>query len=228
MGQNEMGPNSVWLTEFLTNEMKIEPGMRVLDLGCGKAMSSIFIAQNFDVEVWAADLWIKPSENFVRVKEFNLENSVYPILTEARNLPFAEEFFDVIISVDAFHYFGTDETYLPYFLKFVRPGGWVGLAIPGLLKEFKNGLPAYLESVWETELYTFHSAEWWKNHFLKTGLVEVLTNDYLENGWELWKYWEEFLISKKLMNPERGDDLALLKADKGRNLCFPRIIARKL
>ena len=38
--------------------MPIEPGMKVLDLGCGKAMSSIFLAREFRVSVWATDLWI--------------------------------------------------------------------------------------------------------------------------------------------------------------------------
>ena len=29
--------------------MELEPGMRVLDMGCGKAISSIFLAKEFDV-----------------------------------------------------------------------------------------------------------------------------------------------------------------------------------
>jgi len=37
--ENAMGPNPLWLTEFLCEEMELRPGMRVLDLGCGKALS---------------------------------------------------------------------------------------------------------------------------------------------------------------------------------------------
>ena len=39
------------------NATGLEPGMRVLDLGCGKGLSSIFLAKEFGVQVWAADLW---------------------------------------------------------------------------------------------------------------------------------------------------------------------------
>ena len=41
---NMMGPNVIWLAESLTQVMALEPGMRVLDMGCGKALSSIFLA----------------------------------------------------------------------------------------------------------------------------------------------------------------------------------------
>ncbi len=39
------------------------PGLRVLDLGCGRASSSIFLCREFGVQVWAADLWFSASEN---------------------------------------------------------------------------------------------------------------------------------------------------------------------
>ncbi len=43
---NQMGPNVLWLTESLCEVMRIEPGMKVLDLGCGRAMSSVFLARS--------------------------------------------------------------------------------------------------------------------------------------------------------------------------------------
>ena len=92
--ENQMGPNVLWLTESLTQVMELEPGMRVLDLGCGKAISSIFLAKEFDVQVWATDLWIKASDNWQRVREADMEQQVFPIHAEAHDLPYAEEFFD--------------------------------------------------------------------------------------------------------------------------------------
>ena len=58
-----MGPNALWLMEALAEVLPIEPGMRVLDLGCGRAMTSIFLAKEFGAEVWATDLWIDASAN---------------------------------------------------------------------------------------------------------------------------------------------------------------------
>ena len=73
MVQNSMGPNVIWLTEALTGVMTLEPGMRVLDMGCGKAISSIFLAKECGVEVWAADLCVKPTENWERIRGAGLE-----------------------------------------------------------------------------------------------------------------------------------------------------------
>ena len=128
---NVMGPNSLWLTDALTQTLRLEPGMRVLDLGCGAAITSIFLAREFDVQVWAADLWIEPSLNTGRIEEAGVGDRVFPIEAEAHTLPFAHAFFDAIVSIDSFHYYGTDVRYLSYLAQFVRPGGAIGIVVPG-------------------------------------------------------------------------------------------------
>ena len=65
--ENLMGPNVLWLTEALSQVMAFTPGMRVLDLGCGRALSSIFLAKEFDLQVWATDLWIGATDNWQRI-----------------------------------------------------------------------------------------------------------------------------------------------------------------
>src|SRR3954467_15015019 len=73
------GANSLWLTEWLTEELGLQPGMRVLDLGCGRASSSIFLRREFGVQVWAADLWFNPSENIQRINDAKVEDGVFPL-----------------------------------------------------------------------------------------------------------------------------------------------------
>ena len=63
------GANALWVTEWLAEALDLRPGMRVLDLGCGRAASSIFLHREFGVEVWAADLWFSPSENMQRIRD---------------------------------------------------------------------------------------------------------------------------------------------------------------
>ena len=87
------GANSLWLTEWLTSALDLRPGMRVLDLGCGRAASSIFLRREFGVQVWATDLWFSVSENIQRIRE----DGVFPIHADARSLPFATEFFDAVV-----------------------------------------------------------------------------------------------------------------------------------
>ena len=53
--------NPLWLSEWLTEAMDLRPGMRVLDLGCGRGVSSIFLCREFGVQVWATDLWFSAS-----------------------------------------------------------------------------------------------------------------------------------------------------------------------
>ncbi|HEY3393469.1 MAG TPA: hypothetical protein VGK58_12230 [Lacipirellulaceae bacterium] len=60
--EGAMGSNVLWMTEWLCERLDLRQGMRVLDLGCGKAKSSVFLAREFGVEVWATDLWIAARE----------------------------------------------------------------------------------------------------------------------------------------------------------------------
>src|SRR5260370_3529806 len=83
------GANSLWLTEWLATALDLCPGMRVLDLGCGKASSSIFLRREFGVQVWAVDLWISAAENIQRIRDARAEEGVFPLHAHARALPFA-------------------------------------------------------------------------------------------------------------------------------------------
>ena len=122
--------------------------MRVLDLGCGRAMSSIFLRREFGVQVWATDLWFSASENLQRIRDAGVEDGVFPIHADARSLPFAAEFFDAIVSIDSFFYYGTDDLYLNYLARFVKPGGPVGIAGAGLMREIDGAIPAHLREWW--------------------------------------------------------------------------------
>src|SRR5713226_5993202 len=94
------GANSLWMTEWLTTALDLRPGMRVLDLGCGRASSSIFLHREFDVQVWATDLWFSASENIQRIRDAGVQDDVFLIHADARSLPFVEEFFDAIVCID--------------------------------------------------------------------------------------------------------------------------------
>src|SRR5215468_1678223 len=91
------GANSLWLTEWLAKALDLRPGMRVLDLGCGRAASSIFLRREFGVSVWATDLWFSVSENLQRIRDAGVEEGIFPMHADARSLPFATEFFDAIV-----------------------------------------------------------------------------------------------------------------------------------
>lgn len=223
---NSMGPNPLWLMEWLCGKLDLHPGMRVLDMGCGRAITSIFLAQQFGVQVWANDLWIQPADNWERVKEAGVSDRVFPIHAEAHALPYADEFFHAAVSVDAYHYFGTDGGYLGYYRKFIEPGGQVGIVAPGLTREFGDDVPEHLQSWVGDGIGTFCSAAWWERHWTKTGLVDVACADTLPQGAELWIEFNQH-ITKVTDFFDR--DTEAVKADlaSGRYVAFPRIVARK-
>ena len=178
MIENWMGPSALWLLEWLCSGLDLAPGARVLDLGCGRAVTSIFLAKEFGVQVVAADLWIPPTENWRRIDAAGQAKLVTPLLAEAHDLPFAEGYFDAIVSVDAYHYFGTDALYLANLSRFLAPGGQIGIVVPGLTAEFDDGLPEHLEPFWEPDFWTFHSPAWWQQLWNRSGVVERRTRRF--------------------------------------------------
>jgi cyclopropane fatty-acyl-phospholipid synthase-like methyltransferase len=200
--------------------------MRVLDLGCGRASSSIFLAKEFGLQVWATDLWIKAEENWERVRAANLEEDVFPIHAEAHALPFANEFFDAVVSMDAYHYFGTDDLYLGYMLRFLKTNGQLGIKVPGLRNDFVERVPDHLEKYWHWEFHSFHSPAWWRRHWEKTGLVTVMYSDFDAEGWQQWMKWEEVIFEQE-GNEYARQEAAMLEVDAGRNLGFTQVVARK-
>lgn len=228
MLDNAMGPNPVWLAEALTARMRLEPGMRVLDLGCGKAITSVFLAREFGVDVVAADLWIKPSENWPRLVEAGVAQRVLPVFAEAHDLPFAHGCFDAIVSVDAYHYFGTDDMYLGYVREFLRPGGQLGIAVPMLTTEFTE-LPEHLRRFWEWDFWTFHSPRWWRRHWARTGLVEVEAAEAIPDSWRHWLLWDEVsLATGTSPMPEIAEQvIEMNRLDAGRTLTLGLVVASR-
>jgi len=225
--ENQMGPNVLLLAESLSQIMRIEAGMRVLDLGCGRAISSIFLAKEFDVEVWATDLWIEAGDNWKRVCAAELEQRVYPVHAEAHTLPFAHDFFDVIVSLDAYHYFGTDDLYLGYITRFLKPAGQIGIVVPGLRREFGTTIPEHLQAYWHWEFCSFHGPEWWRRHWEKTGLVTVKQADMIDHGWKHWMKWMQILVDRDGKDYAR-QELEMLQVDAGRDLGFTRVVAQRV
>jgi SAM-dependent methyltransferase len=226
--ENVMGPHVLWLAEWLADAMDLQPGMRVLDLGCGRANSSIFLAREFGLTVWAADLWISPSDNWRRIVDAGLEDQVLPIHAEAHALPFAQDYFDAIVSLDAWHYFGTDDLYLGYGSGFLRPGGELGIVVPGVRDELEGDVPEHIRPYWQWEFCSLHSPAWWHRHVERAGLLEVKVADWMVDGWKRWLEWIELCSAAGGPETSRADaarEAEMLRVDAGRTFGFTRLVA---
>jgi cyclopropane fatty-acyl-phospholipid synthase-like methyltransferase len=228
--ENQMGPNALWLTEALTEIMPIESGMNVLDLGCGKAMSSIFLAREFGAKVWATDLWIPEADNQQRIVEAAMTHLVTPIHAEAHTLPFAKGFFDAIVSFDAYQYFGTADLYLGYLLDFLKPGGQLGVVMPATTRELGEEIPAALEPFWEWDFCCWHTPQWWRTHWAKTRKVSFDRVEMIDDGWRDWLQFNDFITPHVdgWWIEEVATTHDMLMTDQGTEIGFVRLLATKL
>ena len=215
------GASSLWLTEWLAAALDLRPGMRVLDLGCGRAASSIFLRREFGVQVWATDLWFSASENLQRARDAGADDGVFPLHADARSLPFAAEFFDAIVCIDAYAYFGTDDLYLGNLARFVKPAGRIGVVGAGLVQEIDGPLPEHLREWWTPDLWCLHSADWWRRHWERTEIVDVELADTMPEGWRFWRDWHNAIA------PDNRAEIEAVEADAGRYLGYVRFVGRR-
>lgn len=219
--ENMMGPNCLRiLDELLLNE-HFSRGMRVLDLGCGRGLTSMYMAKRYGATVFATDLWIPASENYARFITEGLDDLIIPIHAEAHHLPFASEYFDAVISVDAYHYFGIEPDYLTNHLApLLKPDGRILIGIPGLKEEFNGHIPSELKPFWQSDM-NFHTTEWWKN------LWSAEKKVYIEQCFELQcmqAAWADWLVCD---NEYARGDIAMMEAEGGRYFNLVGIRARK-
>ncbi len=208
--ENMMGPNAVRILEEMTRSVEIDEGMRILDLGCGKGLTSMFLAKKFGATVYATDLWISATENYERFKEQGMEDKIIPIHAEAHELPYADEFFDIIISVDSYHYFGFEDGYLDEHLApLLKKGGRILVGVPGLKEEFTGEVPEELEPFYQHD-YHFHTCQWWTELWKASKLVEGISSRELDCHQQAWDEW------LRCDNEHAQEDIAMMEAEGGK------------
>jgi cyclopropane fatty-acyl-phospholipid synthase-like methyltransferase len=221
MGRGSGGANALWLTEWLAQDLDLQPGMKVLDLGCGRASSSVFLHREYGVQVWATDLWFSAADNLRCIRDAGVGGGVFPINAEAHALPFAADFFDAIVSIDSYHYYGTDDTYTHYITPFLKAGGALAIASAGLTQEFDGEVPAALRGWWEPNMASLHTHAWWRRHWQRSGILEVSHADSLPDAWQLWLKWQSAAF------PTNRGEIEVLERDRGEHLTYVRAIARR-
>ena len=188
-----MGPNSVRLLDEMLEKCPIDEGLRILDLGCGKGLTSLFLAKETKAQVYAVDLWVSATENYEQFKKWDVDNSVIPLHSDANDLPFANEFFDVVVSIDSFHYFAEQPHFFEQkILPLLEPKGVAIIVMPGLKEEIHGKEPEVILE-WldgeESEYHLFHSRDWWLKHIGQSDDFKVLMDFDLKSFDEAWQDW---------------------------------------
>lgn len=219
---NMMGPNAMRIAEEMANYLPFSPGMRVLDLGCGMGISSILLAEKYGATVFAADLWIPPTDNAERFARHGLDTKIFPILIDAtKDIPFDHEYFDMIVSVDSYQYFGNNDHMLPKLLPFVKNGGFMAVAVPGFNQDFPDEwLPEEIRPFWTPEWY-FYSRNWWHSLWIKEPAITIKECREMDCCQQAWNEWLQ------ASNPHAQNDKRMMEAGAGKFFALIQMIAQK-
>lgn len=219
-----MGPNPIKLEEELLQDHRIPAGAVVCDLGSGQGLTSVFLVKEYGFTVYAADLWSDPEENRRFFREMGLDDrQIIPVRADAAALPFEKEFFDAVVSTDSYNYFGRDPEYLDQkLLPFVKKGGYLYIAIPGMKRDCHEHLPPELLLSWSPEQLAYmHDVPYWRNMVEQSRDAEVIEVVEMESNDEVWADW------LKQENEYAVGDRKAMEAGGGKYLNFIRIVLRK-
>lgn len=218
--ENMMGPNCIRILDELSRDFKLRANDRVLDLGCGTGMTSIFLAQEFGVQVYATDLWISATDNYRRFQQSGLDGRIIPIHADAAALPYAEEFFDAIISIDAYSFFGGREGFVDQHLApLIRKDGFIAVATAGLLNDFEE-VPTELEPYWQENM-NFYSKQWWGSLWDRESSISLTHCKSMSCHQKAWEDWLQ------CDNPYAIRDIEMMKAEAGKYFDTIELIAVK-
>jgi SAM-dependent methyltransferase len=143
-----------------------------------------------------------------------------------RALPFADDTFDAIVSVDAFEYFGTDVHLLPSLLRVLKPGGAIAMSTPALrVDPYVGAVPPHVAAVVGREAAAWHAPAWWKRHWELSDLLDDVQAAWQVGGRDDWIAWARAGCEAR---GERSDAvLEMLERDTGEEIGFALVSARK-
>mgnify|MGYP004505601807 FL=1 len=140
-----------------------------------------------------ADLWSDPDENRAFFREMGVpDERIHPVKANAaEGLPFEPEFFDAVVSIDSYNYFGRDPQYLgERLLPYVKSGGKIYLSIPGMVRDCHDALPTCLLASWDAEqLEYMHDMAWWRDMIGQTSGVIIEDMHQMACTSEAWGDW---------------------------------------
>ncbi len=217
-----MGPNALRVSEEMASFLHLDEKMRVLDLGCGMGLSTTLLAKQYGCSLVAADLWISPTDNARRFEQLGILDRVVPLSLDAtKDIPFAEDYFDVVFSVDSYHYYGNTPEMLPKLLRYLKPGGTFAVAVPGFAQELGGAIPPGMEPYWEDDM-NFHTCAWWEELWKQADGFRV---DLCREMDCFRQSWDEWLESS---NPYAVKDRGMMEAGGYRYFNLVQIMGTKL
>jgi len=177
----------VQLIEHLAQAAGLQPGLRILDVGCGFGGSSIYLAQHYNANATGITI---SSIQVEMANEAAARQHVRAkfLLMDAEAMQF-EELFDVVWSVESISHYQDIEKFMASAAKLLKPHGTIALMDwfkrENLSAREHKKFLAPVEKGMLVELHTMKEYETWlRAHGLKIERSEVL-NEHCAKTWDL-------------------------------------------
>ena len=195
--QDFFGGCGLYLATQMARTLRLQPDDIVLDLGCGKGSSSIFLVKQYGVRVVALDLWTTAEFLWQKFCSLGLSDRITPLQMDATQpLPFAEAYFDAIFCMNSFNFYGGSIEFIERLLIHLKPGGQLCIGSEVLTSEFSaeqiKDPPAVYSfqlsppnehvNVFEDDFKKQHTPRWWRDLFQSSGLVKIEHCQELEDA----------------------------------------------
>src|SRR5215472_1071585 len=122
----EMENHHISITQQTLALMGLKPGQRVLDLGCGAGWASRLLAEQVAGDERPGQVvGLDVSDEMIRRARATStahENLMF-VVGSAQQIPWEENFFDKVLSVESFYYYGDQEAALSELFRVLGPKG---------------------------------------------------------------------------------------------------------
>src|SRR5438477_4408921 len=112
--------------DYLCRKLRLRPGQRLLDIGCGWGAFVIYAAKHFGVQTVGITLSKRQAEwAQARVREAGLDASVKVFVCDYRNLPAEPDRYDALVSIGMAEHVGREHlpNYFAIGRRVLKPGG---------------------------------------------------------------------------------------------------------
>ena len=172
IGIESLHPGGLETTKELADLCKVTENSRLLDVASGTGESIIYLVDKFDcvgIGIDNSSYMIERSKNKVKNQNIDVEF----IIGDSHNLPFEDNYFDVIICECTMCIFDKEKA-IDEMIRVIKPGGYIGMHDIC----WKIDTPQYLKTkLMEIEGEIPETLDEWKSIFVRAGLKNIKAID---------------------------------------------------
>lgn len=211
------GPGSLEMALPLVESLRIQPDMRILEVGGGSGQITTILAREWNVTVFTLEPWFGGEEIQARAAREGVWDRVIALKLKVQDLPFADDTFDAVMSIGSFEMIGDERPQaLAQMVRVARPGARIGIAepmchpipIPPEVAELDRGEPSFR--------HCFRTVDWNRDLVARAGLA-VTESYYFPDA---YRWWVEYAAQRKV--PEMEQEL--IDRDQGRSLSLGLVV----